>query len=176
VTVDLTITEAGYPAQVSLRVAPGSGEAERVAAALGCSLPEPCRLTSAGDRQVLWLGPDELVVVGPERTQDAIADLLTRAIGEGAGAVVDVSGNRLGLVLAGGDARAVLGTCVAFDLRERSFPVGTAVQTMLQKVQVLIVRPSAEELHLYVRPSFAAYLRAWLVDGVESIEIERSAA
>lgn len=175
-TADVTIREAGYPAQVSLRVAPGTEQAARIAAALGCELPEACRLTTAGDRQVLWLGPDEFIVTGAERTQEEIVGLLTTALGDAAGAVVDVSGNRLLLVLDGRDVRPVLGTCVAFDLRERSFPVGTAVQTMLQKIQVLLTRPSEAEFELLVRPSFAAYARAWLADGVESIEIERSAA
>jgi sarcosine oxidase subunit gamma len=173
---DATIREAGFPAQVSLRVRPGSAEADRVAAAVGAGLPEPCRLTEAAGRRVLWLGPDEFLVVGEERTQAAIVDLLTAAIGDGSGAVVDLSANRELLVLAGGEARAVLGTCVAFDVRERSLPVGASIQTMLQKAQILLTRPSADELHLFVRPSFAAYVKAWLADGVESIAIERSAA
>ncbi len=173
---DATIREAGFPAQVSLRLKPGGAEAGRVVAALGCALPEACRLTGADGYQVLWLGPDEFLVIGAARAQEALAELLSDAIAGGSGAVVDLSGNRELLVLSGPAARDVLGTCVAFDLRERSFPVGACVQTMLQKAQILIARPSDEELHLFVRPSFAAYARAWLADGIESVEIERSAA
>src|SRR4051812_16349533 len=54
------LAEQPFPAQVGLRVAPGSDAARRVEAALGVSLPvTPNTVARAGERTVLWLGPDE---------------------------------------------------------------------------------------------------------------------
>ena len=109
--------------------------------------------TAAGD--VLWLGPDEwLVLGGSERDFPAAA------------AAVDVSANRVVLELAGPAARDVLAGGCSLDLRPRSFGPGRCAQTLLARAQVILHCTGEDTFRILVRPSFAPYLRAWLADAI----------
>ena len=44
------------------------------------------------------------------------------------------------------------------------FEPGRCAQTLLARAQVILYRPDADTFRILVRPSFAAYLRAWLGD------------
>jgi sarcosine oxidase subunit gamma len=150
--------------QLDLRVDPGGPAATAVGKALGGDLPtEPCTAVRIGDLDVLWLGPDEwLLLAGPGRQRE-LEDLLRAAIGDEHGAVVDVSAQRDALSLSGPAAREVLARGCAIDLDPRSAPPGTCVQTLLARCRVTIVVRDADLL-LLVGASFAAYLAAWLAD------------
>src|SRR6266498_2901616 len=99
-TVELR--EAAYTGMVSLRVDPAGPAAERVAA-LGARLPTRCGDVASN---VLWLGPDEWLVV-TDADAVALTDQLAAAVGEEAGLAIDVSANRTVLELTGASARAV---------------------------------------------------------------------
>jgi len=105
-----------------------------------------------GTGRAIWLGPDEWLVTG-----DA-ADLA------GADAVVDVSGQRTTLRLAGEHVRAVLATGCAIDLHPRAFPPGSAAQTLLGLAGVVLLALDDAEYEVLVRTSFARYLADWLLD------------
>lgn len=110
--------------------------------------------TVAGE--VLWLGPDEWLALGT-REEDHL----------GAAAAVDVSANRVVLELSGAGAREVLARGCSLDLRPRSFGPGRCAQTLLARAQVIIHCVADETFRIFVRPSFAPYLRAWLADASE---------
>ena len=61
----------------------------------------------------------------------------------------------------------VLARGCSVDLRARSFGPGRCAQTLLARAQVIIHCVSDETFRLFVRPSFAPYLRAWLADAIE---------
>jgi sarcosine oxidase subunit gamma len=169
---NVRIAEVPFLTQLNLRVEPGEPAAAAAGKALGGELPaEPCTATRstaplAGDVEVLWLGPDEwLILAGPGR-QGELEDLLRAAIGDSRGAVTDVSAQRTALSLSGPAARAVLARGCAIDLDPRVAPAGTCVQTLLARTGITIVvrDEHASEFLLLVRASFAQYLAAWLVD------------
>jgi sarcosine oxidase subunit gamma len=114
---------------------------------------EPNTTASVGSHTVLWLGPDEWLVLGG-REEDYAA----------AAAAVDVSANRVVLELAGPDAAHALSAGCALDLHPAAFPPGGCAQTLLARAQVILVRREVERWWILVRPSFAPYLRAWLRD------------
>jgi sarcosine oxidase subunit gamma len=173
------LAEQPFPAQVGLRVAPGSDAARRVEAALGVSLPvTPNTVARAGERTVLWLGPDEWLVVEPAEAEAETEPALREALG-GEGAVVDLSANRTVLILAGPDAREVLASCCPLDLHPSVFRPGSCAQTLLAKAQVIVEAGAVDadgtprEYALYVRPSFAAYVAEWLLDGIQGLRENR---
>jgi sarcosine oxidase subunit gamma len=98
----------------------------------------------------LWLGPDEWLVLGGREADYAVA--------------CDVSANRVVLELSGADARAVLAAGCAIDLRPRAFGPGRCAQTLLARAQVILQCTADDTFRIFVRPSFAPYLRAWLED------------
>jgi sarcosine oxidase subunit gamma len=107
--------------------------------------------TTVGD--VFWLGPDEWLVLGARESDYPDA-----------AATVDVSANRICFELAGDDAEDVLAQGCTLDLHPSVFAAGRCAQTLLAKAQVILHRTDAETFRVFVRPSYARYLRAWLED------------
>src|ERR1700730_14525341 len=68
---ELSIRELPFVSQVNLRADPNDADLmHRFAAALGFQLPVvPNDVASREARRVLWLGPDEWLVVGPDGQQ-----------------------------------------------------------------------------------------------------------
>ncbi len=153
-------------AQVSFRVTDRS--AARAATALGlAALPGPNRFERGDRLAVLWIGPDECLAVSSVRDAAGIEAVLRQAIPSGEGAVVDVSANRVGFELAGAGAREVLATCCAIDFHPRSFGPGSCASTLVARAPAIIFQTDDRPAYrLLVRPSFAAYVSDWLVDGV----------
>jgi sarcosine oxidase subunit gamma len=110
--------------------------------------------TVRGD--VLWLGPDEWLVLGG-REQDY----------PDAAAAVDVSAARVVLTLEGDDVRDVLAQGCSLDLRPTSFEPGRCAQTLVARAEAVIHCTGDDAFRLYVRPSLVPYLRAWLADAIE---------
>jgi sarcosine oxidase subunit gamma len=119
----------------------------------------PNTTAPVGDGVALWLGPDEWLVL--EAREADYPDAL---------AAVDVSANRVGLVVEGEGATAVLAQGCSLDLHESSFPVGSCAQTLLARAEVVLHRTAADTFTILVRPSFAPYLRAWLADALLGLE------
>ena len=161
----IRLAEVPFLTQLTLRVAPGTPAAEAAARALGAPLPTAPNTTSAnGDVVMLWMGPDEWLVVardGAERHREA----LERALGSEHASVVDVSAQRTVIKVAGANARDVLLKGCALDLHPRAFDVGRCVQTLLARAQVVLVARTKEPAYwVFVRASFAEYLAEWLLD------------
>jgi sarcosine oxidase subunit gamma len=109
--------------------------------------------TAAGD--VLWLGPDEWLVLGG-REEDY----------PDAAAAVDVSAGRVCLEFSGDDVENVLARGCSLDLHPSVFPPGRCAQTLLARAEVILHRTDVQTFRILVRPSFAPYLRAWLEDAL----------
>jgi sarcosine oxidase, subunit gamma len=138
--------------------------AASVKAATGVDLPARANtVAAAGDVKILWLGPDEWWVVGPDgRTADLLAALRQAFEGQHA-AVTDVSESRTAITLSGPKARDLLARGISLDLHPRAFAAGQCAQTSLSKANVLLHqtddRPSYD---IYVLKSFADYLWQWM--------------
>jgi sarcosine oxidase subunit gamma len=108
-------------------------------------------------RGVLWLGPDEWLVVGLPGTAGATIAELEDAIGAEHCSVVDVSANRVVLEMSGDDRHELLSTVCSLDLDARSWRPMTCAQTLLGRAQVILQElPGATRI--FVRPSFAGYV------------------
>jgi sarcosine oxidase subunit gamma len=125
----------------------------------GAPLPgfpvEPNTVAEVDGREVLWLGPDEWLVLGG-----------TEADFPDAAAAVDVSANRVVFELAGSAARDVLSHGCSVDLHPSVFGPGRCAQTLLARAQVILQQTDDETFRIFVRPSFAPYVCAWLEDAM----------
>jgi len=147
--------------QLSLR---GSGEAFLAACerALGAWPPAtPNVVANAGSGFILWLGPDEWLVLGHE------AAPLRAALNGIHSAVVDVTSSRKALSISGERAEELLAKAATLDFSLAAFPVGTCAQTNLARTQGIIWRRAPQEFVIYVRSSFARYLSGWLDDAAD---------
>jgi len=181
----IRLTEVPFLTQLTLRAIPGSPAADAAAGPLGTPLPDAPNTTSAaGDVEVLWMGPDEWLVVAPAGRDD-LRDTLEQALGAEDATVVDVSAQRTVIEVAGADARDVLLKGCALDLHPRVLGAGRCAQTLLARAQVVLVARTDEPAYrLFVRASFAEYLAEWLLDAAAEyreeppldLTTERSAA
>jgi sarcosine oxidase subunit gamma len=115
--------------------------------------------TVVGDvaRGVLWLGPDEWLVVGLPGTAGSTIEELEETLGAEHRSVIDVSANRVVLEMSGDDRHDVLSTACSLDLDPRSWRPMTCAQTLLGRAQV-ILQELAGATRIFVRPSFAGYV------------------
>jgi sarcosine oxidase, subunit gamma len=170
------VREIPFLTQVDVRVAAGGPAAAAAAEVLGVTPPAaPCTAAAAGGLQVLWLGPDEWLVLGPPGSADQLLGDLQVAL-VGAGSACDVSAQRATLSITGPRAADLLAHGCAIDLDPRAAPAGTCVQTNLARAGVILLlrNGSASDLWLLVRSSFAGYLAAWLVDACQEYRDDAS--
>jgi len=139
-TDGLLLAEIPFRRQLNLRV-PGKGPAaDAIGLELGTPLPaEPNTVADAGELSVLWLGPDEWLVVG-----DCDESRLRAAVGTEPASVVDVSAQRTTIRVAGASARDLLAHGCSLDLHPSQFPPGRCAQTTLAHAPVILVRSTAD--------------------------------
>jgi len=158
------LAELAFTTQLNLRLDPKGPATERVALALGAPLPtEPNTVTRADALTLCWLGPDEWLLAGEPDKASELTALLSDALGEEDGSVVDVSAHRTTIRLSGAHARDVLAHGCPLDLHPRVFGAGQCAQTMLARASVLLIADDAS-YRILVRSSFARYLAGWLLD------------
>lgn len=147
--------EMAFLALVNLRVDAA------LAPRLPLGLPATPNTWSAGDgREVLWLGPDEWLVVAEPGSAPAILRELERALDGLHHSVVDVSADRAVVELAGEDRMGLLTRGCGLDLHPRSWRAGMCAQTLLARVPVLL-QERERATRVFVRPSFAGHLVDW---------------
>lgn len=160
----LAVTAA---AQISLRGdAADTGFRAAVQRVTGGDLPLTANTATAlaNGGHVLWLGPDEWLLVR-EGSPAPLAVALADALAGRHAAVVDVSSSRAVIAIAGAHARAVLAKGCSLDLHPRRFAAGRCAQTLLARASVIIHQTSdAPAFRIHVRASLAVYLAEWLLE------------
>lgn len=166
------LSELPFLTMVGLRVRQGSGSRAGLEALLGAPLPTQYGEVSEGsDVAVLWLSPDEFLLVSPALANDKLVEELSAIVAGSADAVVDLSANRTTFVLEGPAAREVLEKGCPVDLHPRAFTAGTAVDTNLGRVPVILHQIGADAYRIFPRSSFADHLGRWLIDAMAEFKV-----
>lgn len=164
---EVRIAEAPFPTQLTVRVDPESPAAERIGTALGTMLPkQPGDVARTSELAVLWMGPDEWLVVSEQGSPEYLQAVVREAAAGEHASVVDVSANRTVLSVSGSRARELLNKGCALDLHPSRFETDRCAQTKLARSGVILECRDAEtpEFRLFVRSSFARYVADWLLD------------
>lgn len=147
-----------------------SAFAAAVQTALGVALPlESNQSNGDGKRTLLWLGPDEWLLVCPAEDGGAAEAALTEArlvftpVGEGR-ATIRLSGPR---------AVDVLRKGTSLNVHPGVFQPGHCAQTLLEQAAILIHR-LAEPVgyDIYCERSVAEYLWRWLEDSAQEFRAD----
>jgi sarcosine oxidase subunit gamma len=139
--------------------------------AAGCGLPvQPLEAAKRGAVIVLWLGPDEWLLV--KNGDDAkLAARLDAAFRGHFVAVTDVSDSYCAIRLAGPAAAEVLAKGCGLDTHDRVFPPGKVARSLLAKADVILHRLAPDTFELYAARSYADYLWRWLEDAGAEFEV-----
>lgn len=170
---DVALREIPFLAQIGLRAEPGSPSAVALEWILTGALPAGVGDVTelAEDRHVLWLGPDEFLLVAPDEADGGTDPAqttaeLSAALGGLPGQVVDLSANRTTLELRGPRAQDVLDKSCRLDLDPATFPAKSALVTLLGTVSVILWRVEQDTWRIMPRASFATHTARWLLDGM----------
>lgn len=170
------IRERSFTTQVNLR-----GDARNpaflaaVRSMVGCEPPAaPNTFNTGAQIAVIWLGPDEWLVVDRPDHGEGIAGNLSMALAGMPHSVTDVSAARTVIEIAGTDARLVLAKGCPLDVHASAFSPPRTSQTLLAKARVLIqCVDAAPVFRLFVLDSFANYLAEWLTDAAAECAASR---
>jgi sarcosine oxidase subunit gamma len=163
----LILAELAVAGQINLRGRPSDTAFLAAAGSvLDCRLPvSPNTVQTAGDLTILWLGPDEWLVLTPPGAEAAVIARLREALAGIHAAVTDISGNNARLRLAGNHARDVLAKGCSLDLHPRRFQPGQCAQTLILRCDVILHQIDDRPCYdLLPRRSFTEYLWMWLRD------------
>lgn len=179
----VALREVPFLTQVGVRAVPEDASGEAVDAMLSLTLPRRVGEVVTGPQglHVLWLAPDEFLVVGRDEAElaadeaeqlspSALTARLSAALVGRRGQAVDLSANRTTFALSGPEARTVLDKSVRIDLHPSVFPVGQALNTLLGETPAVLWRTAEHQWQILVRASFATHVAAWLVDAMKEFQ------
>ena len=135
--------------------------------AFGVDFPrEACRAATKAQRSVLWLGPDEWLLLAPDGEADALFKTLTDALRGEPASVVGVSDRQVAIGVSGQKAAETLSVFNALDLHEDAFPVGMCPRTLFGKAEIVLWRTAPDAFHIDTWRSFAPYVLGCLGEAV----------
>ena len=136
-----------------------------IKAATGCHFPPlPNHFETAGERCIVWLGPDEYLLLCESGKEKALHDTLINTIKRSHFAITDVSDSLCALSLRGAAVRDVLAKGCSLDLFPSKFGAGKCAQSLLAHAGITLMAFPDDAFILICRTSFAPYVHAWLVD------------
>ena len=131
----------------------------------GCAFPPTAnKFTTAGKRHVVWLGPDEFMVICEAGKDEELTSAIHASFGNRHAAVTNITDALAAFHLKGVAVRQVLAKGCALDLHQNSFASGDAAQTLLSHASVTIMALANDEFIVICRTSFASYLHDWILD------------
>lgn len=156
----IEIKECADHGYITLRGKPSNLEfLAATARILGGDLPlAPCSVVCHGDIEVLWLSPDEWLLVTARTNITALTTQLSDALKGIHAQVVDNSGGYTQVEISGTATRDVLSHCTVYDLDQ--LREGRVVGTTFGKVTAYL-RRDGDRTVVLLRRSFADYI--WLI-------------
>lgn len=135
--------------------------------ALGAALPvKPNTTAASADCKILWLGPDEWLLVGRDRSR------INERLAIERGHLTDVSHGRAAWRITGPRTLDVLAKGCSLDLHPRAFPYGSCAQTGLAHVGVLLYRIDPTSFDIYCARSYAQHLWHWFAEAAAEFGYE----
>lgn len=133
--------------------------------ALGLAAPAPLSQTAAGARALVWMAPDEFLLILPRAEAAAALAQVGAALAGLHHLALDVSDARALFRLTGAGAREVVAKGMPVDLSRTAFGLGAARRSHLGPVAaaVWVAAETPETLELVCARSVAGYVFDWLV-------------
>ena len=173
----VTIEELSLSGKINIRGKSSDKEfMKNIGSALNLVLPiEPNVRIFNNNISIMWLGPNEWLVITPENEKDGIISLLKSNLNPQKTAITDVSFNRTILRLEGEKVYTLLSKFLVANLEKILKTNFSVTQTIFIKIPVLFVRNNTDEeptsLDLHLNRSHTKYVYELLVDGSKNLNI-----
>jgi sarcosine oxidase, subunit gamma len=129
----------------------------------------PLRAVTTGERSVLWLGPDERLLLAPVAASAAIRTAFAAAAAATPHSLVDVSCRNDALIVDGPSVCELIATACPLDLDPQAFPVGMCTRTVFAKAEIILWRQAVDRFHIEAWRSFWPYLTALMTETGRSL-------
>lgn len=166
----ISLREQPFRGKAILRCDAGAASAV-VKKVTGASLPvEPNSVSHSNETLILWLGPDEWMLLSSGGAHEALLVGLSKALEGKHHQLVDVSDQHCIIELAGIEARALLMKLTTLDLHPGAFQAGQVAGLLLGHAAATLSladgrkKDAAPCFEIVVRRSFADYLWCLLAD------------
>jgi sarcosine oxidase subunit gamma len=150
---------------VTLKTLPGEAALAAALAGIGLAVPGRRRMLRAGEHAVLWMAPDEVLVLVPDAGA-AIAAMAPALVGVHH-LMADVSDARAAFRIAGPRAREVLAKLCPVDLHPAAFAAGDLRRTRAGQVVAALWAEAADDFRLLCFRSVAGYVAELLARSAE---------
>ena len=173
----VTIEELSLSGKINIRGKSSDKEfMKNIGSALNLVLPiEPNVRIFNNNISIMWLGPNEWLVITPENEKDGIISLFKSNLNPQKTAITDVSFNRTILRLEGEKVFTLLSKFLVANLEKILKTNFSVAQTIFIKIPVLFVRNNTDEeptsLDLHLNRSHTKYVYELLVDGSKNLNI-----
>ena len=165
----LVMASAGDCARFSLRTA--KKNLAKAAKAFGQVIPPQIgEMSSRAVKTALCLGPDEWLLLAPESERESITARFAKQSEQATHSLVDVSHRSVGIDISGPGAALVLNAGCPLDLT--ALPVGGCTRTILDKAEIILMKPGKEHYRLEVVRSFADFVWNFLSSAGREFETE----
>jgi len=159
----LVVSELAHLGKINLRG--GTDMLPIIRNNTGCAtLPASNRVVSVGDRHIVWLGPDEFLLLCEAGTETHLHSQLTLDMDGLHAAVTNVTDSLCALSLRGSAVRQALAKGCALDLHPSKFGTGDCAQSLLAHAAVTLIAEGEDRFMIICRTSFAPYVVEWLMD------------
>ena len=161
------LTEIAFLGYINLRGNPREkGFLKAVEKTLGVNLPlKPNTRSVANKVNILWLGPDEWLLITPSDQETHLSQTLGNSLSQIHASVTDITGGQTLLKLSGQSSAKLIAKGCSLDLHPRVFGSDQCAQTLLAKTPIVIWKPDGtSSYNIIVRRTYADYLAYWLKD------------
>ncbi len=145
---------------------------EGIGQALGLALPREPRtsvtleLSELGNLSILWIGPDEWLVVAPDGTD---IEEKINSVTSGLYSAVAINHRNTSITVSGVNAMLALNAGCPQDLSIDAFQAGSCARTIIGKAEVVLWRISENTFHVECWRSFSDYVWKYLVSSARSV-------
>lgn len=157
------IVPLGPASRHVLRLPPGAAAAVGRAGMFDLSGPVNSARGTA-DRFAARLGPDEWLLVAPDR--DGAASAIAADLAGHFHSLVDIGHRQAAITVGGAAAPMILNVGVPLDLHGSAFLPGSATRTVLAKAEIVLIRGN-EGFRVECARSFAPYAQAFLLEAAQ---------
>ena len=155
----LSMAERPFLAKITLR---GTLTDDALGNVAGLSLPrQPNTAADGKDHAILWLGPDEWLIIGPAESEAALSSALLAAL-PGV-SIIDVTEGYATIRLGGTLVEDILAMGTPLDLHPRNLARGAATRTLFARTTIVLHKITDDPVFdIHVERSQANYLWIWL--------------
>ena len=130
-----------------------------------------CEARDDGRMALLWLGPDERLILAWQDAARQIDPRILSALADQPHSLVDVTHRQVSRRLQGQGITELLNCGCPQDLDPTQFPVGHCSRTLFNKAEIVLWRRGINEFHVEIWRSYADYFERWLIEASQDLPI-----